>query len=98
MSAGTNPSKGVKPFAIEVMKEEGIDISKQKPKLLDGNMAQEAYKVFTMGCINSCSLTPKDITTEWNFDDPAGKPIESYRKVRDKIKNKIKELISGLNI
>ncbi|MBR9691204.1 arsenate reductase ArsC, partial [Candidatus Woesearchaeota archaeon] len=40
---------------------------------------------------------PKDITIEWNFEDPAGKPSENYREVRDKIESKIKELISGLD-
>ena len=78
MSAGINPSKEIKPEAIEVMNEKGIDISKQRPTLLDWNIAQKAYKIFTMGCIKGCPVTPKDITFEWNFDDPAGKPIEKY--------------------
>ncbi len=96
MSAGTNPSKDIKLDAIKVMKEKGIDISKQKPKMLDLKTAQKAYRIYTMGCIKGCPITPKEKTIEWNFDDPTGKSTDDYRKVSDKIETKIKELIGKL--
>ena len=97
ISAGTNPSTEIKPLAIAVMKEKCIDISKQKPKLLDLRAANNAYKIFTMGCIKGCPITPKEKTTDWNLKDPAGKTIEEYRKVRDEIEEKVNLLISALN-
>lgn len=78
------------------MNEKGIDISNQKPKILDWSTAQNAYKIFTMGCIKGCPITPKEKTIEWNFGDPAGKSIQNFRKVGDKIEEKIKDLISRL--
>ncbi len=95
-SAGTNPSKEIKLPAVEVMKEKGIDISKQKPKMMDMKTSQKAYKIFTMGCIKGCPITSKEKTKEWNLDDPAGKSIDFYRKVRDEIEEKIKQLIIQL--
>lgn len=96
VSAGTAPSKTVKPFAIEVMKEKGIDISNQTPKMLTWNMAQDAYHVYTMGCIDSCPLTPPEKTEDWKLDDPAGGSIEKFRIVRNEIEQRIKRLISEL--
>lgn len=96
MSAGTAPSKEVNPMAIEAMKEKGIDISLQKSKILDWDTAQKAFKIFTMGCIKGCPITPRDVTVEWNFDDPAGKPISEFRKVGDEIEQKIIMLINQL--
>jgi len=96
VSAGTAPSKTTKPFAIEVMKEKEIDISRQTPKILTWDMAQNAHKIYTMGCINSCPLTPPEKTVDWKLEDPTGKPIKKFREVRDEIEKRIKKLVSEL--
>ena len=49
-SAGTQPSDAVNPVVVEVMKEKGIDVSDNKPKLLTQDMVDESDKVITMGC------------------------------------------------
>ena len=96
ISAGTSPVEGVKPLAIKAMKEKGIDMSGQKPKMLDSGMARTAERIFTMGCINGCPMTPPDKTVDWGLEDPAGKPIEKYREVRDEIERRVKKLVSEI--
>ena len=49
-SAGNKPADKVNPVVVEAMKEKGIDISMNKPKLLTFQMAQDADLVVTMGC------------------------------------------------
>jgi len=93
ISAGTSPARGIKPFAIEAMKEKGIDMSKQKPKKLVSGMVKKAKKIFTMGCTNGCPVTPPDKTEDWDLEDPAGKSIEKYRQVLNEIARRVKKLV-----
>ena len=96
ISAGLKMAEFIKPLAVEVMKEKGIDMSKQKPKLLTLDMVENAYKIYTMGCIKNCPAAPPEKTFDWKLEDPVGKPIETYRKIRDDIEQKIKRRISEL--
>ncbi len=92
-SAGIYPAKEADPMAIKVMKEYGVDISQEKPKILKSKMNDEFDYIITMGCIDSCPVTPKEKTIEWDIEDPKGKPIEKYRDIRDMIKHHVEELI-----
>jgi len=92
MSAGTKPSNMVNSKAIEVMKEIGIDMDKQKPKLLTQEMIQKADKLITMGCEADFCPAPSLKTEDWNIEDPSGKSIEKFREVRDKIRQKVEKL------
>ncbi len=67
-SSGTIPS-AIDPLAIEVMKERGIDISSQKSKKLTPELASEAYRVITMGCIDKCPFTPPQKTITWDIPE-----------------------------
>lgn len=96
ISAGTHPAKSIKQYAIEVMKEKGIDITEQQPKMLTRDMAQDAYRIYTMGCVKGCPVTPPEKTEDWKLEDPASKPIEKFREVRDDIQQRINKLISEL--
>ena len=95
ISAGTNPAKSVKPEAVKVMKEKDLDISKQRPKMLSWEMAQKAYRIYTMGCVKACPLTPPEKTEDWDLEDPAGN-TEKFREVRDEIERRIRKLITEL--
>jgi arsenate reductase len=98
LSAGTHPAESIKPQAVEVMKEKGIDLSKKKPKALTWKVAQDAYRIYTMGCSESCPVTPPEKTEDWKLYDPAGKPIEKFREVRDEIEVRVRKLISELEV
>lgn len=92
-SAGMQPAEHVDPYAVMAMKEIGIDISKSIPKKLTNDMNNKFDIIVTMGCINGCPITPLEKTVEWNIDDPKGKPMNTYRAVRDIIKNHVEQLI-----
>jgi len=96
LSAGLKKTDAIKPFAIDVMKEKDIDMSSQKPKMLTFDMIDNAYRIYTMGCIKSCPAAPPEKTFDWKFEDPAGKPVEAYRTIRDEIEARVKSLVSEL--
>jgi arsenate reductase (thioredoxin) len=88
----------VNPVVVEVMKEKGIDISQNQPKLLTLRMAEEADRIITMGCsVEEICPTPllKNVI-DWGLEDPKGKPIEKVRQISDEIEDRVKELISEL--
>ncbi|WP_434578555.1 arsenate reductase ArsC [Thermoanaerobacterium thermosaccharolyticum] len=91
-SAGTHLAEKVNPNAVEVMKEVGIDISSHRPKLLD-EIPQKVDILITMGCNVECPYIPCKLKEDWGLDDPDGKPLDEFRKTRDIIESKVKELI-----
>ncbi len=94
-SAGNKPGKKVNPVVVAAMKEKGIDISQNKPKLLTFKMAQESDLIVTMGC-NDQGVCPGPFfkpTVDWKFEDPKGKPIEKVREIRDEIEKRVKVLV-----
>jgi len=95
-SAGVMLAEEVNPVVVEVMKEKGIDISMNKPKLLTPKMLEEADKVITMGCSveKFCPAPPIKNVIDWRLEDPKGKPIEDVRKIRDEIEAKVLKLIA----
>lgn len=94
-SAGTENYPEVKPKAVQVMKEAGIDISGYKPKLLS-DIPEELDILITMGCNVSCPFVPNEYMEDWGLDDPSGGPIEDFRKTRDLIKEKVEALIEDV--
>ncbi|WKV08132.1 arsenate reductase ArsC [Thermoanaerobacterium sp. CMT5567-10] len=94
-SAGTKLAESVNPNAVEVMKEVGIDISSHKPKLLD-EIPPKVDILITMGCNVECPYIPCKLKEDWGLDDPDGKPLDDFRKARDIIESKVKELIKRI--
>jgi arsenate reductase len=101
-SAGTKPSS-VRPEAIAVMNEIGIDISGHRSKSVDGfNGAQLDYVITVCDDANeSCPVFPGATKRlHWPFEDPAvvaGSEDErkaEFRKVRDQIQGRIVEFLN----
>ena len=95
LSAGTVPSKEVNPLVVQVMREKDIDLSGNKPKLIDTQMVQEADMVIVMGCDAQgfCPVPLIKKVVDWELEDPKGKPIEKIREIRDEIERRVKKLI-----
>lgn len=94
-SAGNKPADKVNPIVVEALKEKGIDISANKPKLITFQMAQEADLIVTMGC-NDQGICPGPFfkpTVDWKLEDPKGKTIEKVREIRDEIERLVRALI-----
>lgn len=95
-SAGNKPVDMVNSVVVEVMKENGIDISMNKPKQLTFQMAQDADLIVTMGC-NDQGICPGPFfkpTIDWRLEDPKGKPIEKVREIRDEIERRVMGLVA----
>jgi arsenate reductase len=94
-SAGTEPAKSINPYAIEVMKEVGIDISHNTPKHIDQYLGEEWDYVITVcgGANESCPAFIGKVKHRWHlgYDDPAEatgtdeEKLVVFRKSRDEI-------------
>lgn len=95
-SAGVMLGDGVNPLVVEVMKEKGIDISMNKPKLLTTQMIEDADLAITMGCSveKFCPAPLLKKVVDWGLEDPKGKPIEKVREIRDEIERRVLALIA----
>lgn len=98
-SAGVMLADRINPVVVEAMKEKGIDISMNKPKLLTTKMAEEADKIITMGCSveKICPAPLLKNVVDWSLEDPKGKPIEEVRQIRDEIEKRVLKLISEID-
>ncbi len=90
-SAGTEDYPQVKPGAVEVMEEIGINMSAHKPKLIS-DIPEDIDILITMGCGVECPYVPCSHREDWGLEDPSGGPIEGFRNTRDIIKEKVLDL------
>ena len=90
------PADQINPLAVEVMREVGIDISGETPKILTTDSVSRADVVVTMGCGDTCPFFPGKRYEDWELTDPAGQPIEVVREVRDDIRGRVEALVSEL--
>src|SRR5919198_726309 len=98
ISAGTSPTGEINPVAIQVMKEAGIDMSKQKSKVITEDMIRNADIRVNMGCMDkeSCPTLFIHNLIEWGIEDPKGKSIETVREIRDDIEQRVRQLAADL--
>ena len=96
-SAGSKPSGKINPKAIAAMKEFGYDLSTHQSKSLK---QVEQYAPFdavvTMGCGDACPWMPAKIFLDWQIPDPKEMNEEDFRKVRNLVEEKVKNLLSAL--
>ncbi|ROO51519.1 arsenate reductase [Micromonospora sp. Llam0] len=95
-SAGSAPAESVNPAAVEAMREVGIDITDQTPKLLEWSTAESSDVIVTMGCGDACPVFPGKRYEDWQLTDPAGKGVEAVRPIRDEIRRRVEALLADL--
>jgi arsenate reductase (thioredoxin) len=78
------------------MAEDGVDIAGEAPKVLTTDAVRESDVVITMGCGDACPIFPGKRYEDWDLTDPAGRPIDEVRPIRDEIKARVAELVEGL--
>lgn len=96
LSAGSEPADQVNPVAVQAMREAGIDVTREQPKLLTPEAVQKSDVVVTMGCGDACPFFPGTRYEDWELADPAGQPIEVVRDIRDEIRRRVEALIATL--
>ncbi|MEW2514759.1 arsenate reductase ArsC [Streptomyces sp. NPDC046870] len=97
-SAGFAPADTVNPAVVEAIREAGIDISAETPKILTTEAVQSSDVVIIMGCGDACPYFPGKRYLDWQLDDPAGQGVEAVRPIRDEIEQRIRGLLTELEI
>ncbi len=100
-SAGLRP-RGVHPLAVEVMREDGVDISEQTSDPIDPELLARADLVITLcgDAQDSCPLlSPEHKSLHWPLPDPAAVQgprearLAAFREVRDRIRRLVGDLM-----
>ncbi|MFJ9154074.1 arsenate reductase ArsC [Streptomyces sp. NPDC102270] len=97
-SAGSAPADAVNPAVVKAMKETGIDISAEIPKVLTADTVQASDVVITMGCGDACPYFPGKRYLDWKLDDPAGQGVGAVRPIRDEIERRVRGLLAELDV
>jgi len=97
-SAGSEPADRIHPAVREAMAEVGIDLSREFPEPLTGEAVEAADVVVTMGCGDACPVFPGKRYLGWDLPDPAGKPLEEVRAIRDEIGRRVRGLLAELGV
>ena len=97
-SAGSRAEARLDPEVVEVMAEIGFDLSGRTPRQLEAQAdAEWADVVVTMGCGDVCPVLPGTAYVDWGLEDPAGKPVERVRELRDEVRRRVDELARELD-
>ena len=96
LSAGSEPAERVNPVAIAAMSEKGIDLARERPKLLTDAAVRQAEVVITMGCGDACPFYPGKRYEDWELEDPAGKDLDTVRRIRDEIERRVIALAGAI--
>ena len=95
-TAGSDPAEEINPAVIEAMDEVGVDLSAEFPKPLTDEFVRAADAVITMGCGDACPIYPGKHYEDWELEDPAGKDVETVRRIRDEIGSRVNALLDEL--
>jgi arsenate reductase (thioredoxin) len=97
-SGGSEPAERVNPGAVVSMAEVGIDIAGEQPKPWTAAELEAADVVVTMGCGDACPVLPGRRYLDWPIEDPAGRPVEAIRPIRDEIGRRVRGLVGELGL
>jgi multimeric flavodoxin WrbA len=98
LNGGSKPAEKINPDMIRVMHEKGIDMAFRSPQSIDTAISNNNPEVIvTMGCEEECPFVPGAQMLDWDLSDPAGKPLDFMRQVRDEIENRVMNLTDELS-
>jgi len=95
-SAGSQPAGSINPKALAAMRELGYDLSLHSSKSLEEVPPGPYDAVVTMGCGEACPAVPARFREDWQIPDPKHLGPDEFRKVRDLIESKVKDLLARL--
>jgi len=95
-SAGSAPADEINPVTFAAMEEIGIDLHEEFPKPLTDAAVGASDVVITMGCGDACPVFPGKRYEDWELEDPAGKDLETVRRIRDEIDERVGRLVDEL--
>ena len=92
-----DPHGRVHPEVVEAMRELGVDLSERRPQRLNGDMAERADVVVTMGCGDECPYIPGKHYVDWDLQDPKGLALDQVRAIRDDVAKRVDGLVRELD-
>ncbi|HEY5272231.1 MAG TPA: arsenate reductase ArsC [Acidimicrobiales bacterium] len=95
-SAGSEPAGQLNPSVVAVLRERGLDTTREFPKPLTDGIARVAEVIVTMGCGDTCPYYPGKRYLDWNLEDPAGKSVDAVRPIVDDIDRRVQALLLEL--
>ena len=95
-SAGSEPADQLNPSVVAILRERGLDPSREFPKLLTAETAQAADVIVTMGCGDTCPVYPGKRYLDWDLEDPAGMPVDAIRPIVEEIDRRVRVLLNEL--
>lgn len=97
-SGGSEPGNEINPAAVLAMAEIDIDITGEFPKPWTDEIVLASDVVVTMGCGDACPFFPGKRYENWELADPAGQSVDAVRPIRDDIEERVRRLLTDLNI
>jgi protein-tyrosine-phosphatase len=97
-SAGSEPADAVKSAVVQAMREVGIDIGQEVPKVLTTEAVQASDVVITMGCDDACPFFPGKRYLDWELVEPSGQGVDRVRRIRDEIHQRSRGLLAEIHI
>jgi arsenate reductase len=95
-SAGSAPANEINPNAVLALEELGVDMGEAFPKPLTDEVVRAADVVITMGCGDACPIFPGKRYEDWDLEDPADKDLETVRRIRDELDDRVQRLVAEL--
>ncbi len=95
-SAGSEPASELNPSIVAVLRERGLDPTREFPKPLTEDVAKAADVIVTMGCGDTCPVYPAKRYLDWDLQDPAGMSVEGVGPIVDEIDRRVKMLLAEL--
>jgi arsenate reductase (thioredoxin) len=101
-SGGSRPLGHVLPGTITVMAEKGIDVVDYPSSSFDANLSwirEKADLVVTMGCgDDACPAFIGKRMVDWELEDPKGKDLDTFRRIRDDIEQRVLALLKEYDV
>jgi protein-tyrosine-phosphatase len=98
LTGGTHPADHVHDVVVEVMREEGFDLSGRTPREITTAELESCDYVATMGCSTlELDADGSDVDVrDWALDDPDGQPVERVREIRDTVADNVAALFDEI--
>lgn len=98
LTGGTHPADHVHDIVVEVMEEEGFNLSDRTPREITTSELESCDYVATMGC-STLELGADDTTVDvrdWALDDPDGTDLDEVREIREEVRRRVRELVDEI--
>ena len=99
LTGGTRPADHVHEEVLDVMREEGFDLSERTPRKIASEELRSCEYVATMGC-STLDVEEEGSTVDirdWNLPDPHGEDVDTVRSIRDDVHRRVVDLFDELS-